>query len=111
MQIHEQKHGAVTVLIPEGPLIQEDAEAFRLRAMTLYAKSLGRIVVDGSKMPFVDSKGLETLLDLSDHIGQSGNALKLASINKTIREVLTLTELDHVFEQFEDVNTAVRSFL
>lgn len=111
MNINEQKHGAVTVLIPEGPLIQDDTDAFRQRAMTLYSKSLGRFVVDVSKMPFVDSKGLETLLDLSDHVGQSGNVLKLASVNKTVREVLSLTELDHAFEQFEDVNTAVRSFL
>jgi hypothetical protein len=31
--------------------------------------------------------------------------------NKTIREVLQLTDLDQQFDHFEDLTTAVRSFL
>jgi anti-anti-sigma factor len=111
MTIHEQKHGAVTVLIPEGPLIQADAERFKERAVVTFSKSLGRFVVDASKMPFIDSKGLESLLDINDHLAQSGQALKLCSLNKTIREVLDLTDLSSSFEQYEDITTAVRSFL
>ena len=79
---------SVTVLAPDGPLIQDDADMFRERAINLFNRSLGRFVIDASKLAFVDSKGLETLLDVSDHIGQAGKSLKLASVNKTVREVL-----------------------
>jgi len=37
--------------------------------------------------------------------------LKLCASNKTLREVLNLTGLSPLFEHFDDVNTAVRSFL
>ena len=111
MQIHEQRKGAVTVLVPDGPLTAEDAAVFKERAVVVFNKSLGRFVVDASRMAFVDSSGLEALVDINEHLSQSGQALKLCSANKTVREVLNLTELDSLFEQYEDVTTAVRSFL
>jgi anti-anti-sigma regulatory factor len=51
------------------------------------------------------------LVELTEELGKSGQALRLCSANKTVREVLELTELTPLFEHFEDANTAVRSFL
>ena len=44
-------------------------------------------------------------------MGRSGQALRLCAPNKTVREVLELTDLASLFDHFEDTNTAVRSFL
>jgi anti-anti-sigma regulatory factor len=41
----------------------------------------------------------------------AGQSLKLCSVNKTIREVLELTDLAAQFDQFDDATSAVRSFL
>jgi len=111
MQIHQQRHGAVTVVRPDGPLNQSDADQFQQQFNTLAAKSLGRVVVDVSAVPFVDSRGLEVLAESADTLDQSGQALKLACVNEVLREVLDLTELSSRFEYFEDVGAAVRSFL
>ncbi len=73
--------------------------------------TLGRFVVDMSAVPFVDSMGLEALLDLTDLLEQSGKVLKLCGVNKTVRQVFELTEIDSLFDHFGDVNSAVRSFL
>jgi len=37
--------------------------------------------------------------------------LRLCAANKTVREVLDLTDLAGLFDHFEDATTAVRSFL
>ena len=111
MRIHEQRQGAVTVLRPEGPLIEQDAAVVKQRLLGVLAASLGRFVVDMSAIPYVDSKGLEALVDVTEEMGASGQALKLCSANKTVREVLDLTDLASLFDHFEDANTAVRSFL
>jgi anti-sigma B factor antagonist len=111
MEIQEQRQGAVTVLKPSGPLVQEDAEAFKRRVDEVMGKSLGRLVVDASAIPFADSRGLEVLAELTEELSKSGQALKLCGTAETLREVLDLTELAPLFELFEDVNTAVRSFL
>jgi anti-anti-sigma factor len=111
MKIQELRHGAVTVLKPEGPLLDADADQFKTGAMTALRGSMGRLVVDLSAVPFVDSKGLEVLLDVTDEMSQQGQSLKLFATNKTVREVLELTDLVSLFEHYEDVNSAVRSFL
>lgn len=111
MEIQEQRHGAVTVLKPQGALIRSDAEQFRAKLDESRARSFGRIVVDASAIPYVDSAGLETLVDMTEVLAESGHALKLCGLNETIREVLDLTELATLFEYYEDITSAVRSYL
>jgi len=111
MKIDEQQQGAVTVLRPDGPLIELDVPAFKERVSRTRAASLGRFVVDMSAVPFIDSKGLEALLDVSEELGDGGQTLRLCAANKTVREVLELTDLTSQFDYFDDANTAVRSFL
>ncbi len=111
MELQEKKHGAVTVLKPDGPLVGEDSEQFKLKLVEILASSMGRCVVDASQMAYVDSGGLEALLDANDAVATTGNNLKLCGLSDTVRQVLDLTELSAHFEHFADVNTAVRSFL
>ena len=111
MKITEQRQGAVTVLKPDGALVESSAAAFKGRLMAALNESLGRFVVDLSAVPFVDSIALEALVGLSDEMGRSGQTLRLCAANKTVREVLELTDLTSHFDHFEDANTAVRSFL
>jgi anti-anti-sigma factor len=59
----------------------------------------------------VDSKALEVLLDATERLADSGQALRLCGANETVREVLDLTDLSRFFEHYQDVNSAVRSFL
>lgn len=111
MQIQEQKQGAVTVLRPVGPLIQDDAAQFKTKLMDVRQTSLGRFVVDAAAVPYIDSAGLEALLDAHEELAKAGQSLKLCAVNETLREVFTLTELSGHFEHFEDAASAVRSFL
>ena len=111
MRINEQRSGAVTVLKPEGPLLEADAASFKQKLMGTLDASLGRFVVDMSVVPYLDSKGLEALVEITEEMARSGQALRLCNLNKTVREVLELTDLASMFDHFEDTNTAVRSFL
>jgi len=111
MEITDQTQGAVRVLKPRGPLAAPEAEEFKTRAAETASESLGRLLIDASGVPFVDSRGLEVLVELSEDLSQSGRALKLCSLNETVREVLELTDLAGLFEFYDDVNAGVRSFL
>jgi anti-sigma B factor antagonist len=111
MEIQETAQGAVTVLKPVGALTAGDAGDFKIRALGVAEKTLGRIVVDASGVPFVDSLGLEGLVDVTEQLAQGGRALKLCSANNTIREVIQITGWGDSFEFYDDVNEGVRSFL
>lgn len=111
MEIEEHNHGAVAVVKPMGALTLSDAERLKTQMLDLRTKSLGRLVLDASGIPFVDSKGLEVLVEVAQELTQTGQALKIAGVNDVLREVFEITELTGVFEYFTDVNAAVRSFL
>lgn len=99
------------VLKPQGPLIQADAEQFRARMLEQIRRSMGRVLVDASGIPFVDSVGLEALADVGEEMSRGGQALKLCGANETVREVLELTDLASQFDHFHDIIAGVRSFL
>ncbi len=111
MEIQQHNHGAVTVLKPIGPLCEEDADEVKTRTIDVSSQNLGRVVIDASAIPYVDSRGLEVLVEVAEALAQGGQALKLCGANEVLREVVELTDVAPLFEQFPDVNAAVRSFL
>lgn len=111
MEIIETSHGAILVLKPIGALVDADASAFRDRTLDAAARSLGRVVVDASAIPFVDSAGVEALLDVTEELADGGRALKLCTPVLTLKQVLELTDCISAFEIYDDVPLAVRSFL
>lgn len=111
MKINEQLQGAVIVIKPEGALVESDAAVVKQRLLQTLNSTLGRFVVDMSAVPYVDSKGLEMFVEVTEEMGRSGQALRMCGANRTVREVMELTDLASLFEHFEDANTAVRSFL
>jgi len=111
VEITESRQGAVTVVKPAGPICQGDAEQFRVVVLEVLTRSLGRLVVDASAIAYVDSPGLESLLAATDELASGGRLLRVAGAGETLREVIELTDLSDRFEFFDDVQTAVRSFL
>lgn len=111
MRIDEQKHGAVTVLSPHGPLVESECEAFCAVVRGARDEARGRVVLDLTDMHFVDSVGLEALLDLAEEFEDAAQSLRLAAANETVREVLDLTGMTGDFEHFSDAHDAARSFL
>lgn len=111
MEFTEQRHGAVSVIRPGGALVDTDAEQFRNRLADAVGESMGRLVVDAGEISYLDSKGLESMIDISEMLSESGRVLKLCRVNETLREVFELTQTAGWFECFDDINAAVRSFL
>ena len=92
-------------------LIAEDAARLKGNLSEAARVNLGRVVIDASAMPFVDSRGIEALLDVSDELAQGGRALKLAGARATVRVALDRTGAAESMEFYDDVHTVVRSFL
>jgi len=111
VEIREQQHGAVKVIKPDGPLVGEDAAQFARHVKGVLSSAQGRCLVDASDIAFVDSQGLEALLEISEEAASIGQTPKLCCVNETVRLVLELTELAPMFEYFDEVNVGMRSFL
>ena len=111
MDLEVRQVGAVRVVRPVGPITRDEAEQVKTALLEAVRTHLGRVVLDASAVTYVDSKALESLVDVTEVLAASGRALKLCSLNETLQEIIELTGLAPQFEQYEDANTAARSFL
>lgn len=110
MRISETRVGTVDVIKIGGPLVDDDAEAFiSLTKKKLEAKN-PRLVFDMDAVAYMDSRGIEGIVEIADELEQRGDRLRLAAVSSTCREVLELTGHASRAEFFEDSQTAVRSF-
>ena len=109
MNIEEQRRGEVTVLRPQGPIIGSEVDQLAACITKAMDGNCRAMVLDASTVTFVDSRGLEALVDATEELIRHGQILKLAGVNDTLKEVLELTELESLFEQYDDADAAVRS--
>ncbi len=111
MTLEEQSIGAVTVLRPIGPMANnEDSQQFLEQSAKLVRKSLGRFVLDASELAYVDSTGLEALVDVAELLNNFGHALKVSGMSETLSETIRVTHTNESFEPFVQLQDAVRSY-
>lgn len=111
MQLNEQHYGAVTVLEFLGKItLGEGDEMMKQKVNSLIAAGRRQIVFDLEDMPYIDSSGLAELVRSYTTIARQGGRLKLARLSKRIADLLAITKLLTVYETYDTVGAAVRSF-
>jgi anti-sigma B factor antagonist len=74
-------------------------------------KGKKNIVVDMGDITYVNSSGLGILISGLTSMRKNGGDLKLANINNKVEGLLSITKLNQIFEQFDSVDEAVKSYL
>jgi anti-anti-sigma factor len=98
MDIECMNRGETLIVCPRGLLAGAEAESLRTYLGELAGNGKTEVVLDCSKLRFVDSRGLEVLMEAAEQFIRSGQTLKLAGAKATLQEVLDLTELASLFE-------------
>ncbi len=75
----------------------------RMREMT--GASSGRVILDLSRVGFMDSSGLGAVVAAMKQLG-AGRKIELAGLNETVRKVFRLTRMDTVFRIHDTVEMA-----
>ncbi len=102
MKMDIRHRGGNVIIRPVGALVGEEVNKFRT-CFADAARESTRVVIDASKLLFVDSVGLESLSDAAEDMLRRGNRLGLACVNDTIGDVLDITELARLFRFYDTV--------
>jgi len=76
----------------------------------LISKKEPKIVIDLSKVTYVDSSGLATLVEILKKMKQYGGRMKLAGLSPKVKSLFEITKLDKLFEIALTEDEAVSSF-
>jgi anti-anti-sigma factor len=104
------RQGAVDVISGDEPLQHDACDRFLATAEPPLRRGQPKLVVDLGSVPFVDSVGLETLLELRDRCTERGGACKLVAPNALCRDILAATGVGYEFEIADSLIDGAGSF-
>lgn len=99
-------HKPITVIRPLDHLNAATAGAFTEQlTTTISAPGVEAVLVDVGAVTFIDSAGLMALISGLRQAKKMGRRFSLCSVTAGIKMILELSQLDRVFEIFEDVES------
>ena len=111
MKIEQIRQGSVEVVTVVDTVTEDEAEELRTVVESAVHANAGRVILNMTRTPYVDSRGLEALLACAESCRLSGRRLKLVGVADTLREIFEITDLEPHFEFFPDIEHAIRSYL
>ena len=111
LDIQQSTQEGIAVLTMTGRLTVSESNVLRESVSKCMAEGGNRIVLDLTKLDYIDSTGLGTMVICQTSLSKQGGAAKLVNPNKRNVDLLLLTKLHSVFEVFNEVPDAVNSFI
>ena len=107
----EKELDGVTVLQLFGRVtLGDESNLLRTKLKDLLSKGKTRVVLDLGEVSYIDSAGLGALVAGYTSAQNQGANLKLANLTKRFNEQLHITKLVTVFDVYNSVQAAVKSF-
>jgi len=92
--------GEATVVQVVGDVDLNRSAEFQRALLDVLADCPGKIVVDLSGVPYMDSSGVASLVKLLSRARRTGVSLYLVGLNDRVRSIFEITRLDSVFDIF-----------
>jgi anti-sigma B factor antagonist len=111
LNIVEREESGVLILQLSGRItLGEESNQLRTKLKNELSAGKTRLVLDLANVNYIDSAGLGTLVSGFTSAQNQGANLKLANLTKRFREQLNITKLVTVFDVYDSVEDAVKSY-
>ncbi len=111
LEIVETETEGITVLQLTGRVtLGQESNQLRTRIKELLTQGKTRLIFDLAGVSYIDSAGLGTLVAGYTSAQSQGASIKLANLTKKFNEQLHITKLVTIFDVYESVADAVKSF-
>ncbi|MBU0561886.1 MAG: STAS domain-containing protein [Bacteroidetes bacterium] len=105
-----EQYGAVILELKGNVMGGPEAQEFQTLLHSLIDENKKNIVVDLANVKFMNSTGLGMLISGFTTVKNGGGSFKLANATEKINSLLVITKLITIFEHFNSVDEAVKSF-
>ena len=95
------------VIEPEGEIDLHSSAMVREQLEPLIASERGVIVVDLSRVNYIDSSGLALFIEVMQRVQNYGGRFALCGLRDNVRHIMEIARLDQVFQLFPDSAAAL----
>jgi len=111
MEIKQNSEENIIVISVHGKLIrpseiQELYSHFRL----LKEQNINRVVLNLKNLDWMSSTGIGALISCVTSMRNAGGDVRLSNLNSKMQSIMSMTQLDKVFQVFNTIDLAVQSF-
>ena len=110
MNINMQDNGAVKVVRFEGKLDTNTTPEADTALNLAIEQGASKILIDFKDLDFVSSAGLRILLATAKKLGAQGGALRVCSLNETVRDIFDISGFSTLLRVFDDEQEALAGF-
>ena len=110
MELVVERPDNLVVLRAKGDVDAGTVDVLRRTIDDLLAEGQHRFVVDLTDVPFMDSAGLATLVQLFKRVRIGEGDVRLAGLQPDVRRVFELVRLTRVFDLYDSAEAAVASY-
>ena len=111
LSINERQAGDVTVLDMSGRItIGEGSVALRTAIRRLLEEGKKKILLNLGGVGYIDSSGIGELVSSFTAINKEQGQLKLLKLTQKLRDLLAITKLLTVFDDYDDEQEALNSY-
>jgi anti-sigma B factor antagonist len=108
MEITTSEQNGVAVVALTGELDMQTSPALRECLMPFVKERRAVVVVDMSRLAYLDSSGIATFVEVLKGMNSYDGSLRMAAVGERIMEVFGFSRLDKVFKIFKSVEDALR---
>ncbi|MEB3272523.1 MAG: STAS domain-containing protein [Prochlorothrix sp.] len=91
---------SIGILKPQGTLDAHNGKQLQRQVHSALQQNVKAILIDCEQLDFVDSSGLGVLVRILKTVETAGVRLAFCSIREQFKTLLSLTDMDDVFEVF-----------
>ena len=111
MKLTDREENGVIILEPTGKIMGgPDASLLHDKLYEFIEQDKKKVIVDLSEVDWMNSTGLGILISGYTTLRNNGGKLKLANVTEKIKSLLVITKLDPVFESYDSIADAIKSF-
>jgi len=106
----ETKNG-LTVCCIDGDVDINSSPDIKKSFDKLISKKTPKIVINLSRVSYVDSSGLATLVEILKNMRTYGGKMRLTNLSPKIKSLFEITKLEKLFEILSDEEDAISTFV
>jgi anti-anti-sigma factor len=110
MKIRTIEHDEVVEIVVEGNVLQENVGYFKDRLLDLIDDGKIKVILNMANTDYISSLCLAVLIDTKSKLTILHGDLKIAVVNRLVRNLMEITNLIRKIEIYDSVEMAIESF-
>ncbi len=111
MHYNVETYGDVTAIIVKGNLMGgPETISVHEKVKELIDQDVKKIVIDLSKVKWMNSSGLGTMMGCLTSLKNAGGELKICGVTEKVKSLFMMTKLITIFDTYDSVKEAVQAF-